>query len=1016
MLAAFALLSSARAEVKLLTPSGYIPGVPFLARVEVRNGSGARDWDKWDGEATLSSDNAGVTLSTNKVTLRNGLGTALITINGNANFNLTAQVGAEQAQRAVANRSAQPATTVSGTLPGTTTTWSGVVRVTGTVTVPTGHTLTINPDTLVLVNGVSSGTAGINFMVNGAIRSLGTETQPVVITCADATQNWGQIRHETSQASLYQHTLISRAGRTVGEGHTATGPAFRVTNSTVDFESTVISDLHAAGVNIGKIMMTTGSTLTFNNCVLARARMGPEIASTGLTLTNSYIMQMTGPDDADGFYLHDSGGRSLLIKHCVVAGGDDDGVDTLDAHVTIEDCIIRDWPNPNEDAKGVSGFHGEVILRRNLIVNTFAGVSTKSSGPLAVLRLDHCTIRGVDRGIAAATKSTANAGNINIYMTNCIVTAADSIVSDFTPDKFVSVTYCAFGENWPGIGNLNVDPMFVSPATGDFHLQPGSPCINAGDPDFPADSDGSRTEMGFYPAENIGDFFYVTLTSPAPGGTFVAPTNLLLSATASSSTGTVSRVQFFEGATKIGEATSAPYNFTWTNVAVGNHTLQAIATQIGGSTATSGPVSFSVRATQGSTTNLAIAPGAAWKYLDDGSNQGTAWYSPTFDESSWKTGLAQFGYGDNDEITPIGFGPSTTDKYVTTYFRKTFVIEDVSRVERVSLELLRDDGAAIYLNNREAYRVDLGTNSPITYRQYADRAVDYPWLTNSIDKSFLVTGTNTIAVEMHQGSAGSGDVSFDLALAVVIAAPTNGSPIVSIDSPAENTIYGAPGNIAVAASAFDFDGSVANVALYANGAKIQDDASAPYNLAWNNVAAGNYTLTVVATDNFGASATSGPVHITVSSDVAAPAVISQSPAPGSVSNLREITVTLSKAVGGVNASDLLINGTPASAVTGSGATYTFSFATPPPGALTVSWAANHGIADTFIPPNAFNAAAATSTWQYQETDTIAPTIFQATPAARDLVSSLNQISVTFSEPVTGVNASDLVINSLPATA
>ncbi|HEY6226012.1 MAG TPA: hypothetical protein VI282_02710, partial [Verrucomicrobiae bacterium] len=333
-----ACVANIRAEIKLLTPGGYLPGVPFLARVEVLKYD-ARDWDKWDQTATLSSDQPGVTLSTNTVTLRNGLGTALITINGTANFNLTAQVGAEQISRSVTNRSSQSVTTVSGTLAGTASTWSGVVHITGTVTVPATHTLTIDPGTLVLIDGVTSGTTGINIVVNGAIRSLGTETAPVVITCNNATANWGQIRHETSQPSLYQYTLISRAGRTAGEGHTATGPAIRVTNSTVDFESSVISDLQAGGVNIGKIMMATGSALTFNNCVLTRARMGPEIATTGLVLTNSYIMEMHGPDDCDGFYLHDSGGQSLLITGCVIADGDDDAIDTLDANVTVENCI-----------------------------------------------------------------------------------------------------------------------------------------------------------------------------------------------------------------------------------------------------------------------------------------------------------------------------------------------------------------------------------------------------------------------------------------------------------------------------------------------------------------------------------------------------------------------------------------------------------------------------------------------------------------------------------------------------
>ena len=71
---------------------------------------------------------------------------------------------------------------------------------------------------------------------------------------------------------------------------------------------------------------------------------------------------------------------------CVLASGDDDAIDTLDSDVTVENCILRDWPNPNEDAKGVSAFHGEVILRRCLVVNCFVGVSAKSSGALAVVR------------------------------------------------------------------------------------------------------------------------------------------------------------------------------------------------------------------------------------------------------------------------------------------------------------------------------------------------------------------------------------------------------------------------------------------------------------------------------------------------------------------------------------------------------------------------------------------------------------------------------------------------------
>jgi hypothetical protein len=57
------------------------------------------------------------------------------------------------------------------------------VTVTGDITVPSGHTLTIQPNTFVLINSVASGTSGISITVNGSIQSLGTEFSPVVITC-----------------------------------------------------------------------------------------------------------------------------------------------------------------------------------------------------------------------------------------------------------------------------------------------------------------------------------------------------------------------------------------------------------------------------------------------------------------------------------------------------------------------------------------------------------------------------------------------------------------------------------------------------------------------------------------------------------------------------------------------------------------------------------------------------------------------------------------------------------------
>ena len=48
--------------------------------------------------------------------------------------------------------------------------------------------------------------------------------------------------------------------------------------------------------------------------------------------------------------------------------------------------------------------------------------------------------------------------------------------------------------------------------------------------------------------------------------------------------------------------------------------------------------------------------GSTWNYLDNGSNQGTSWRQVGFDDSSWKSGRAQLGYGDGDEVTQVGYG------------------------------------------------------------------------------------------------------------------------------------------------------------------------------------------------------------------------------------------------------------------------------------------------------------------------------------------------------------------------
>src|SRR5829696_10145978 len=69
-----------------------------------------------------------------------------------------------------------------------------------------------------------------------------------------------------------------------------------------------------------------------------------------------------------------------------------------------------------------------------------------------------------------------------------------------------------------------------------------------------------------------------------------------------------------------------------------------------------------------------VPTGATWKYLDNGTDQGTAWRAPSFSDLTWPSGPAQLGYGDGDEATTVGFGSDANNKFITTYFRRAFSV------------------------------------------------------------------------------------------------------------------------------------------------------------------------------------------------------------------------------------------------------------------------------------------------------------------------------------------------------
>jgi hypothetical protein len=187
-----------------------------------------------------------------------------------------------------------------------------------------------------------------------------------------------------------------------------------------------------------------------------------------------------------------------------------------------------------------------------------------------------------------------------------------------------------------------------------------------------------------------------------------------------------------------------------------------------------------------------VATGSTWKYLDNGSNQGTAWRAPGFNDSAWKTGSAEFGYGDGDEATVVSYGSSTSNRFITTYFRKTVAIADPAAIASLQLRIKRDDGAVVYLNGTEVFRTNMPTGS-ISYTTRAASSIDdETFYTAAVNPALLVAGSNVIAVEVHQSGSTSSDVSFDFELTATAAAAAAPSPAAEgAQPPAVKTSTGA---------------------------------------------------------------------------------------------------------------------------------------------------------------------------------------------------------------------------------
>jgi hypothetical protein len=163
-----------------------------------------------------------------------------------------------------------------------------------------------------------------------------------------------------------------------------------------------------------------------------------------------------------------------------------------------------------------------------------------------------------------------------------------------------------------------------------------------------------------------------------------------------------------------------------------------------------------------------IDHGSGWRYYDAAAAPPAVWKERTFNDSSWRLGETPLGYGDGDEATVV----DSANGRITTYCRRSFSVAAPASIGALTLRLVRDDGAAVYLNGAEVGRTNLPPGA-LTSATLATANVGgteektQAWVTE-IPPSLLVAGSNVLAVETHQSGASSSDISMD---AELIASP-----------------------------------------------------------------------------------------------------------------------------------------------------------------------------------------------------------------------------------------------------
>ncbi len=364
----------------------------------------------------------------------------------------------------------------------------------------------------------------------------------------------------------------------------------------------------------------------------------------------------------------------------------------------------------------------------------------------------------------------------------------------------------------------------------------------------------------------------VSLTSPVGGSLFTAPASITLTASASDSDGTVSRVDFYDGSTLIGSDATAPYSLDWTNVPAGSHSLTAVAVDNQLISATSAAIPVTAQ------------PFSGWLHQDIGAvaAAGDASYSAgAFTVSASGADIE----GTADEFHFV-YVPVTGNATIVARVASLQNTNAWAKAGVMIRETLANNSrnAAMFVSRANGTRFQRRTGTGAVTASNAGPVAAAPYWVKLVRSGSTLTGfasadgaawkyvgsatvafPSSVFVGLAVTSHSDGIVNTSALDSVsVLTDSANAPPVATMSSPSPGNVFPAPGAITLTVPATDADGSVRRVDFYQGGALVKSDTTASYSFDVTGLAAGTYTFSAIATDDLNATTTTPPLGVTVS--------------------------------------------------------------------------------------------------------------------------------------------------------